>query len=97
SKPETHGIPPVRYKGREPELSLTMHRRLTPYQELVLLAAAHVRDIPYYHCVPFGVYRGLLLDGLLARARDGFEITGSGQEALARHRSLQGLRSYKNN
>lgn len=57
---------------------------ITPYQHLLLLAAASVDAVPQYSVIPFGVYHSLVLRGLLAPHRHGFEITPEGRGVLAR-------------
>lgn len=63
---------------------------MTPYQHLILLAASAVPVLPRHGIIPFGVYRSLVIRGLLVRERDGFEITPQGREALAREAVIHG-------
>jgi hypothetical protein len=73
-----------------------MSERLTPFQHLILLAAAGVDLddwIPAFAVVPHGVYRSLVIRGLLRPHPRGYAITDEGRSALTDLRTIE-RRSY---
>jgi len=58
-----------------------MRAELSNRQKIVLLAC-NSRPCSFPEIIPYGVYRSLVLRGLLMPHRDGFEITPDGREYI---------------
>src|SRR5215475_12437063 len=72
----------VRRKGLITTNQLSeMTRNLSQWQQVALLACSSC-PCAYPEVIPHGVYRSLVIRGLLMRHRDGFEVTAQGRDYL---------------